>query len=261
MQMTRPPSVTARLAGICLRKVSADDRRRAALHVLDWAGCAIAGGAAEPGRVLADLGAGRSRGAVSRDRRRPAHAVDRGARERRGRQRARDGRRAPDRDPPSGAGGDSRGARRRGAPGRFERGFSRCGGARLRGDDPGGHGSRARDTTSTGTTPRPADRSAPPPRRARFSAWRRKAGSTRSATPARRPAACGRCGTSRSCRSSCTTAAPRTPGCSPPISRASALPDRRRSSKGRRVSSRRCARARTRTTSSGIRSSAGSSTR
>ncbi len=46
-------SVTARLAEICLRKVAAEDRRRAALHVLDWAGCAIAGGAAEPGRLLA----------------------------------------------------------------------------------------------------------------------------------------------------------------------------------------------------------------
>jgi 2-methylcitrate dehydratase PrpD len=65
-------SVTARLAGICLRKVSADDQRRAALHVLDWLGCAIAGSAAEPGRVLATWARGDPEG--------PCHVIGAGRR-------------------------------------------------------------------------------------------------------------------------------------------------------------------------------------
>jgi 2-methylcitrate dehydratase PrpD len=46
-------SITAQLAELCLRPVDDIDRVRAALHVLDWAGCAVSGSAAEAGRTLA----------------------------------------------------------------------------------------------------------------------------------------------------------------------------------------------------------------
>ncbi len=46
-------SITAQLAELCLRPVDDADRARAALHVLDWAGCAVSGSAAEAGRTLA----------------------------------------------------------------------------------------------------------------------------------------------------------------------------------------------------------------
>ena len=81
---------------------------------------------------------------MPRDRRRPAHALDRDARERRRRQRARDGRRASDGDPPSRAGGDPGRARRRRAADGLERRVPRRRGARLRGRDPGRHRRRAR---------------------------------------------------------------------------------------------------------------------
>lgn len=55
-------SLTASLAEICLRPVSPADRARAALHVLDWAGCAAAGSASEAGRVLATWAAGQPAG-------------------------------------------------------------------------------------------------------------------------------------------------------------------------------------------------------
>jgi len=46
-------SITAQLAELCLRPVADADRARAALHVLDWAGCAVSGSASEAGRTLA----------------------------------------------------------------------------------------------------------------------------------------------------------------------------------------------------------------
>jgi 2-methylcitrate dehydratase PrpD len=46
-------SLTGLLAEICLRRVSPAARARAALHVLDWVGCATIGSVSEAGRVLA----------------------------------------------------------------------------------------------------------------------------------------------------------------------------------------------------------------
>jgi 2-methylcitrate dehydratase PrpD len=46
-------SITAQLTELCLRPVADADRARAALHVLDWAGCAVSGSASEAGRTLA----------------------------------------------------------------------------------------------------------------------------------------------------------------------------------------------------------------
>ncbi|WP_226577654.1 MmgE/PrpD family protein [Acuticoccus sediminis] len=43
-----------RLATLLARPVSPSDRQRAALHVLDWAGCAVAGAASPAGRLLAE---------------------------------------------------------------------------------------------------------------------------------------------------------------------------------------------------------------
>jgi 2-methylcitrate dehydratase PrpD len=46
-------SLVAGLAALLRRRpVTADDRRRAALHVLDWVGCAAAGAAPEVGAVF-----------------------------------------------------------------------------------------------------------------------------------------------------------------------------------------------------------------
>ncbi len=46
------PSVTERLAQRLLRPVSDRDRKRAALHVLDWTGCAVAAARSEPARIM-----------------------------------------------------------------------------------------------------------------------------------------------------------------------------------------------------------------
>ena len=46
-------STTERLAGLLRRPISRVDRRRAALHVLDWIGCAQIGRATQTGQVLA----------------------------------------------------------------------------------------------------------------------------------------------------------------------------------------------------------------
>ena len=247
--------------GSACARSSADDRRRAALHVLDWAGLRDRrrrGGARPRAR---DLGAGRSRGTLPRDRRRPTHAVDRGARERRGRQRARDGRRAPHRDPASRAGSDSRGACRRRAPGRFERGVPRRGRARLRGDDPGGHGGRARalQVLAQHRDLRPVRR------RSRGVLALRARGEGLDRRVRQRRHAGGR-PVAGAARADHVEAAPQRPRrarrAARRRSRAYRLhrPDAR-SSKGRRASSPRCAPARTRTTSCASRSSAGSSTR
>jgi 2-methylcitrate dehydratase PrpD len=45
-------SLTARLAAILARPVEAETRARAALHVLDWVGCAVLGGQSEAGRAI-----------------------------------------------------------------------------------------------------------------------------------------------------------------------------------------------------------------
>jgi len=55
-------SLTGLLAEICRRRVNPADRARAALHVLDWAGCAVAGSAADAGRVLAAWAAAQAAG-------------------------------------------------------------------------------------------------------------------------------------------------------------------------------------------------------
>jgi 2-methylcitrate dehydratase PrpD len=45
-------TISTRLADLVLRPVSAADRERAALHVLDWIGCATIGATTEPGQAL-----------------------------------------------------------------------------------------------------------------------------------------------------------------------------------------------------------------
>lgn len=47
------PSLTEQLAVILARPVDAETRARAALHVLDWVGCAVLGARAEPGKRMA----------------------------------------------------------------------------------------------------------------------------------------------------------------------------------------------------------------
>lgn len=49
-------SSTEGLAALCARPATQDDRRAAALHLLDWLGCAIAGAATPAGRKLASTG-------------------------------------------------------------------------------------------------------------------------------------------------------------------------------------------------------------
>jgi 2-methylcitrate dehydratase PrpD len=48
-----PPSLTERLWAICARAPGPGDRARAALHLVDWLGCALAGAATPAGRALA----------------------------------------------------------------------------------------------------------------------------------------------------------------------------------------------------------------
>ncbi|MCH8188299.1 MAG: MmgE/PrpD family protein [Proteobacteria bacterium] len=50
-------SLTAQLLPILRRPVSARDRERATLHVLDWVGCAVIGATTPPGRVMMNYGA------------------------------------------------------------------------------------------------------------------------------------------------------------------------------------------------------------
>ena len=45
-------SITEGLAALFARPITQDDRRRAALHLLDWIGCAMAGAASEVGAVF-----------------------------------------------------------------------------------------------------------------------------------------------------------------------------------------------------------------
>lgn len=50
-------SLTAQLVPILRRPVSARDRERATLHVLDWVGCAVIGATTPPGQVMMNYGA------------------------------------------------------------------------------------------------------------------------------------------------------------------------------------------------------------
>lgn len=47
-----PNALTSELAALCASPVSDDARARAALHVLDWAGCAVAGSVSEQAKAL-----------------------------------------------------------------------------------------------------------------------------------------------------------------------------------------------------------------
>ncbi len=51
------PSLTRELVGLLRREVGQADRERAALHVLDWIGCAVIGAATPVGTVTKDYGA------------------------------------------------------------------------------------------------------------------------------------------------------------------------------------------------------------
>lgn len=57
-------SLTEGLAALLVRPIAAEDRRRAALHLLDWIGCAAAGAASEAGRVFRDHAARQPWGAA-----------------------------------------------------------------------------------------------------------------------------------------------------------------------------------------------------
>lgn len=58
-------SLTRRLARILSRPIDESTRKRAALHVLDWVGCAVAGSAERTGRVLAHHASSLSDGSIS----------------------------------------------------------------------------------------------------------------------------------------------------------------------------------------------------
>lgn len=52
----RPRGMTRRLARLLRRPIAAADRDRAALHVLDWLGCAAAGATTAPGKAMISYG-------------------------------------------------------------------------------------------------------------------------------------------------------------------------------------------------------------
>ncbi|HEX2891975.1 MmgE/PrpD family protein [Vineibacter terrae] len=56
MNDDRPTGLTRSLAGLLRRPIVAADRRRAALHVLDWLGCAAAGAKTPPGLAMIAYG-------------------------------------------------------------------------------------------------------------------------------------------------------------------------------------------------------------
>ena len=57
-----PQTIAERLADILMRPVDARARKRAALHVLDWVGCAAIGATTEPGRALQSWARGEPEG-------------------------------------------------------------------------------------------------------------------------------------------------------------------------------------------------------
>jgi 2-methylcitrate dehydratase PrpD len=54
--MAAEPSFTAQLVALLRRPITPEDRARAALHVLDWIGCATIGATTPPGLVIKDYG-------------------------------------------------------------------------------------------------------------------------------------------------------------------------------------------------------------
>src|SRR4051794_21514123 len=56
------PSLTEGLVALLARPITPADRRRAALHLLDWIGCAVAGAAIEAGAVFRAQAASQPRG-------------------------------------------------------------------------------------------------------------------------------------------------------------------------------------------------------
>jgi hypothetical protein len=52
----REPSLTERLGALLRRPIPEAAPERAALHVLDWIGCAIVGATTAPGMIVADWG-------------------------------------------------------------------------------------------------------------------------------------------------------------------------------------------------------------
>ncbi len=60
--MSPRPSLTNRLAALCARPVDDATRARAALHVLDWFGCALLGATAEAGSILIEYARGQAPG-------------------------------------------------------------------------------------------------------------------------------------------------------------------------------------------------------
>jgi 2-methylcitrate dehydratase PrpD len=58
------PSLTEGLVALLARPITAGDRRRAALHLIDWIGCAVAGAASETGGVFRSQAATQPAGAA-----------------------------------------------------------------------------------------------------------------------------------------------------------------------------------------------------
>jgi len=56
VHIARPESLTRGLVDLLGRPIDAGDRRRAALHVLDWIGCAVAGAMTPPGKIMIAYG-------------------------------------------------------------------------------------------------------------------------------------------------------------------------------------------------------------
>ena len=54
-------SLSEQLIGICDRPIEPSDRERAALHLLDWLGCALVGATSPAGVALASYGTGEQR--------------------------------------------------------------------------------------------------------------------------------------------------------------------------------------------------------
>src|SRR5436309_1380361 len=52
----RPTSLTRGLVDVLNRPIAAADRKRAALHLLDWIGCAVAGAITPPGVAMIAYG-------------------------------------------------------------------------------------------------------------------------------------------------------------------------------------------------------------
>ena len=58
------PSLTEGLVALLARPIMPGDRRRAALHLIDWIGCAVAGAESETGGVFRSYAAAQPAGAA-----------------------------------------------------------------------------------------------------------------------------------------------------------------------------------------------------